>query len=164
MTLRNISFLLVTLLTSWRALSHSAKPKEPACNDAMTFCWYPDDVTAQGNRWANEDPKQNIEVGITIRCVKSLNVCIRARTYKQVLNKSLTVTGIELMPITHWDNEQITAKAENYDYEPCDRDSYVINRLDRSVLMISSPEPGADRPGCSNLLGKPRTVTYRLSQ
>jgi hypothetical protein len=163
MTLRTISFLAITILPGWRALPQGSKQNK-ACNEAMTFCWYADDVTAQGNRWVNQDPKQNIEVGITIRCVKSLNVCIRARTYKQALNKNLTVTGIELMPITHWDAQQIRANAEDYDWEPCDRDSFIINRLDRSVLMISSPGPKADTSACTGILGKPRTVTYKLSQ
>ena len=141
----------------------SAQQKK-SCDENLNFCWYDDEVTVQGNRWVSEDHKDTLEVGLTFRCVKPLNLCIRARSYHNFTDKNLIVTNIELMPITHWDSQQVATKAENYDWEPCERDLYVINRSDRTVLLISSPGPKSDTPACTGIHGKPRTVTYRLSQ
>ena len=140
----------------------SAQQKK-SCDENLNFCWYDDEVTVQGNRWVSEDHKDTLEVGLTFRCVKPLNLCIRARSYHNLTDNNLIVTNIELMPITHWDSQQVATKAENYDSEPCGRDSYVINRSDRTVLLISSPGPQSDTPACTGIHGKPRTVTYRLS-
>jgi hypothetical protein len=49
-------------------------------------------------------------------------------------------------------------------YEPREKESYIINKLDRTVLMIDSPGPRADSQGCMGVLGKPKTVVYKLQQ
>jgi len=82
----------------------SAQQTKAACDKDMTFCWYSEEVIAQGNRWVSQDGKKVLEVSQTFRCVKSLNLCVRSRSYHQVLHENLIVTSIELMPITHWDN------------------------------------------------------------
>ena len=154
----------ILLLVVIAVCSALPQQKKPACDNDTSFCWYDDEVDAWGNRWIADDPKANIEVGIAIRCVKNLRVCIRARSFKNTLDKNLTVTNIELMPVSRWDPEQITANAENYNWEPCERDSYIINRVDRSVILVSSPGPKSETSGCVGVHGKARTVTYKLGQ
>jgi len=56
----------------------STQEKKAACNDAQTFWWYESEVITQGNRWVSQDPNETLEVGLTFRCVNSLNICARA--------------------------------------------------------------------------------------
>jgi hypothetical protein len=130
----------------------------------MSFCWYGDEVDAWGNRWVNADPKKSMEVAIAFRCVKNMGICIEAHAHHIPANGKSLVTAIELLPVKHWDSQQITADAESFDWEPCERDSYIINRDDRSVTLVASPGPKADTDGCMGVLGKPATTIFKLEQ
>ena len=154
-------FSLVALVSVHCCAQQKPIPKKSACDDTMKFCWYDDEVQAWGQRWVSQEKKDTLEVSVAFRCLKSLGVCIQAHSHKF---SDTILTSVELMPVTHWDNQQITAKAENYDGEPCDLDTYVINRVDRTVLLISSSGPMADTSACTNIFGKPRTLTFKLSQ
>ena len=99
-------------------------------------------------------------VHAAIRCVKRMRVCIYSHTHNSL---GKPITAIEILPVKRWSVEQITADMENQ-FEPCEKDSYIINKLDRTVLMISSPGPRAESQGCMGVLGKPKTVVYKLQQ
>jgi hypothetical protein len=141
-----------------------AQHKRKPCDESMSFCWYGDEVDAWGNRWVNADPKKSMEVAIAFRCVKNMGICIEAHAHHIPANGKSLVTAIELLPVKHWDSQQITADAESFDWEPCERDSYIINRDDRSVTLVASPGPKADTDGCMGVLGKPATTIFKLEQ
>ena len=141
-----------------------AQRKKQPCDETMSFCWYDNEVEAWGNRWLNADSRMSMEVGIAFRCVKNMGVCIEAHAHRIPANGQSLVTAIELLRVTHWDGQQITANAESFDWEPCERDSYIINRTDRSVTLVASPGPKADTDACMGILGKPVTMTYKLGQ
>lgn len=145
-------------------LQAQSSDKKSACDNNMTFCWYGDEVEAWGSKWLSADGKDVIQAGLAFRCFKNVGICIRARATEFPKDSKHIINNIEISKVTHWDNQQITAQSENYDWEPCDRDSYIINRVDKSVMLISSPGPRAETSACTNILGKPRTVTYRLNQ
>lgn len=143
-------------------------PKADACNKDLTFCWYgpyadeSDEVEAWGNRWSTDDPSEKpLEVNTEVRCVKRLHVCLKAGSQKAL---GQIITKVDILPVTRWDSEQITADGEGNSVEPCERNTFVVSRVDGTVLMISSPGPRADSSGCRGVLGKPKTVTYKLTQ
>lgn len=139
------------------------------CDKETTFCWYgpyqdgSDEVDAWGDRWVAQDKSEkSLEISTAIRCVKRIGLCIYASS--QIVLGSRRVTKVDLLPITRWDNAQITADGESASREPCDRDSYLINKGDRSVTLVSSPGPKAESSGCTAFMGKPKTVVYRLQR
>jgi hypothetical protein len=73
------------------------------------------------------------------------------------------MTKIDILPVTRWDSEQITADGEDT-LDPCERDTFLISRVDGTVLMIATPGPRADSSDCRAVLGEPKTVTYKLTQ
>src|SRR5690348_1466326 len=108
-------------------VGHSAAQTPPyskACDNQMNFCWYDDELQAFGKQWRSDDGKDKLDVVTAFRCLKNARICIHAHTHHFKFYDSI-VTNIEIMPVTHWDNEQITAKAEGYEWEPCDRNTYV---------------------------------------
>jgi hypothetical protein len=128
----------------------------------MAFCWYGDDVEVWGRRWVPQDPSEKpIEESSGLRCVKGLNICALARS---VIVGEKNFVGIEMLQVTRWDAQHITADGENSGVEPCEKDSYILNKLDQTVLLIASPGPKSDTPACSKFMGKPKTVIYKLSQ
>jgi hypothetical protein len=134
----------------------------------MTFCWYgpytdgSDEVDAWGQRWVpKESSETTIEASTAIRCLKNLKICIQSSSHT-IGGK--TRVNVEVLPVTRWDSQQVMADGESVVWEPCERDSFIINRVDRSVLMVSSPGPEANSKGCTGVLGKARTVVYTLSQ
>lgn len=147
------------------ALSFGQTQKHDPCDQQVTFCWYgpyvdgSDEVTAWGEKWAPQDSSEKVmQVQMAIRCVKKMSVCLKARTH-DVFGKS--ITNIEILPVKSWNAQQITADMEDQ-FDPCEKDSYIINKLDRTVLMIVSPGPRADSSGCTGVFGKPKTVVYRM--
>lgn len=139
--------------------------KHDPCDQALTFCWYgpyddgSDEVTAWGEKWTPQGSSEKaMQVHTAVRCVKKMGICIKSATHN-LFGKS--ITNIEVLPVKSWSAQQITADMEDQ-FEPCEKDSYIINKMDRSVMMISSPGPRADSSGCTGVLGKPKTVVYKL--
>ncbi len=152
-------------LLSLSALSSGQRSKHDPCDQETTFCWYgpygdgSDEVTAWGEKWTPQDSSEKaMEVHTAIRCIKKMNVCMKSATHN-LFGKS--ITNIEVLPVRSWSAQQITADMEDQ-FEPCEKDLYIINKMDRSVVMISSPGPRADSSGCTGVLGKPKTVVYKL--
>ncbi len=71
------------------------------------------------------------------------------------------MTSVDFLTVSKWDSAALTAEGE---YDPCEKNLYIINRKDHSVLLISSPGKSAEGRGCKGILGEPKTVTYKLSQ
>ena len=141
--------------------------EEDPCDKAMTFCWYgpykdgSDEVKVWGHHWIANDQSKPIDFRTAIRCVKRLHVCMKA---EDVTFSGNTIMRIEVLPVTSWTAVQVKAEGESAGLEPCDRESYIINKADKATLMISSPGPQADTPNCTAALGKPKTTVYRLTQ
>jgi len=162
--------LMATLFAlSQSVLGQASSRQSEPCDKEMNFCWYDpypdgsDEVEAWGDRWISQDKNEkNFEISSEIRCVKKLGVCMYASS--QLVFGSKRITKIDLLQITRWDNNQITADGENASREPCDRDSYIINRGDHSVTMVSSPGPRAESSSCTAVMGKPKTVIYKLAR
>ncbi len=137
------------------------------CNETMTFCWYgvedvsDPQVTAHGNRWSSQDKDEKPFEWITeVRCLKDSKLCILARNQK-VLNGSQT--NIDLYRIEEWSSYQIRAIGES-DFphgKECEIDTLMLNRVEGSVSMLSTPGPGAATKGCMGIM-KPKTVVYKL--
>lgn len=158
-----IACLLVFIATSGAQERRSAQPSEPdACDQRLTFCWYGEEVEAWGHRWAPQDPSEKpIEMSVDVRCIKSLRICAKARAFSM---GGKIEASVEILPVTRWTPDQITADGESAGTDPCERDTYIISRVDRTVLLVATPGPKADTPTCANFMGKPKTVTYKLSQ
>lgn len=139
------------------------------CNKTMTFCWYGvEDVsdpqaTANGNRWTTQDKEEKPFEWITmVRCLKDSKLCILARNQK-VFNGSQT--NIDLYRIEEWSSYEIRAIGEN-DFpkgKECEIDTLMLNRVEGSVSMLSTPGPAATKV-CKGPWGtiKPKTVVYNL--
>jgi hypothetical protein len=151
----------IVLLACISALAQTKNSQKSPCNDQMSFCWYGDEVEAWGSRWVPQDASEKpLETSTEVRCLKKLGICADANS-RTVAGKLFT--KVEILRITRWNRQQITADGENSMSNPCERDSYVINRVDNSVLLIVSPGPESATEACKNILGKPRTIVYKLS-
>jgi len=140
------------------------------CNDTMTFCWYGvedvsnPEVTAHGNRLTTQDKDEKPFEWVTaVRCLKDSKLCILARNQK-IMNGSQT--NIDLYRIDAWSSYEIRAVGEN-DFphgKECEIDTLVLNRVEGSVSMLSTPGPAAATKICAGPLGtiKPKTVVYKL--
>jgi hypothetical protein len=101
----------------------------------VTFCWYgpyedgSDEVTAWGEKWAppQDSAEKVMDVHTAIRCVKKMKVCLKSATHN-IGGKP--ITNIEILPVKSWSAQQITADMEDQ-LDPCEKDSYIINKLDR---------------------------------
>jgi hypothetical protein len=148
------------------ALSLGQTQRHDPCDQQVTFCWYgpyedgSDEVTAWGEKWASpqDSAEKVMDVHTAIRCVKKMKVCLKSATHN-IGGKP--ITNIEILPVKSWSAQQITADMEDQ-LDPCEKDSYIISKLDRTVLLISSPGPRADSSGCTGVLGKPKTVVFKL--
>ena len=136
-----------------------------ACDSGLTFCWYgpysdgSDEVEATGDRWMpQEASEKSIEWPSHVRCLKKYGICVDASS-PTVLGK--ITTTVEILSITGWDSQQVTAERND---DPCERNTLILSKLDRSVLLVSSPGRRGDSEACGTTLGKPKTVIYRLSQ
>jgi hypothetical protein len=157
------TLVLVSLLF-WASGATQTKnsTKSDPCNQTMAFCWYGDEVEAWGRHWVAQDPSEKpIESSSGIRCIKRLSICAKAVS-DFAFGKNFV--GIEILTVTHWDAQQITADGENRTADQCEKDTYILNKLDRTVLLVASPGPKSDTPACSNIVGKPKTVVYKLTQ
>lgn len=136
--------------------------KSDPCDQNMAFCWYGDEVEAWGSHWVAQDPSEKpLESSSGIRCIKRLAICAKAVSN---IGFGKNFVGIEILPVTRWDAQQITADGENRTVDQCEKDAYILNKLDRTVLLIASPGPKSDTQACSNIVGKPKTVVYKLAQ
>jgi len=160
--LRLISVLALLFWLFAPTTSAQSKDAKP-CNENMTFCWYNDDVDAWGTLWKSDDPaEKSLEQVTEVRCVQRLHVCIKARNQK--VNFGLpSVTNIDLYNVRSWDGTQIRAVMDEQIDPDCEQDTLVINRVDRSVVIISSPGPRGNEKRCTGLMGQPKTVVYRLT-
>jgi hypothetical protein len=137
------------------------------CNKTVTFCWYgvedvsDPQVMAYGNRWTSQDKEEKPLEWITeVRCVKDLNLCILARNQK-MMNGSQT--NIDLYRIEDWSTVQIRTigKGDGPKGKECEVDTLLLNRVEGSVSMLSTPGPAAATKGCMGIM-KPKTVVYKL--
>jgi len=160
--MKNIFAIVLFLFFIATTASRTKSQEKPnPCNENMTFCWYGEEVQAWGNSWVAQDQTEKpLNISLEIRCIKKFGICALAAAQLVMGNK--IVTKVDILPITHWDTNQITADGENPSKDPCEKDSYILNRVDRAVLYISSPGPKSDfTPVCK---GKPKTVVYKLSR
>ena len=163
MNMNKFILVLVSVLFCASGVSQTKNPtKSDPCDQGMTFCWYGDEVEAWGGRWVAQDPSEkSLGSSSGIRCIKRLGVCAKAVSD---IASGKNFVGIEIPPVTRWDAQQITADGENRTVDQCEQDAYILNRLDRTVLLIVSPGPKSDTPACSNIVGKPKTVVYKLAR
>jgi hypothetical protein len=170
---------LIASLAAWAFIAAFASPQQPQqkypvqssdpnCNEVFTFCWYgaedvPDpQVMAYGNRWTTQDKEEVPLEWITeVRCLKDSKLCILARNQK-VLNGSQT--NIDLYRIEEWSKVQIRAIGETAfpKGRECEIDTLILNRVERSVSMLSAPGPAGATKACMGIIEKPKTVVYKL--
>ena len=135
------------------------------CNEKMTFCWYPDEVDAWGSLWKTDDPTEKSLQEVTeVRCVKRLNVCIKARNQQNPAAASSSLTNIDLFNVRMWNDTKIEAVMDEQVTPECEQDLLVMNRAERSAIIISSPGPRGDEKHCKDFMGPPKTVVYRLTE
>jgi hypothetical protein len=138
------------------------------CDKTLTFCWYgvedvsDPQVMVYGNRWTTQDKDEKPFEWITeVRCLKESKLCILARNQK-VLNGS--VTNIDLYRIEEWSSYEIRAIGES-DFpkgRECEINTLMLNRVEGSVSMLLAPGPAAATKTCVGIIGKPKTVVYKL--
>lgn len=141
---------------------------EEACNKNMTFCWYgpyqdgSDEVDAWGNQWKTDDPTEKSLNQVTeVRCIKRLHVCIKARNQQTFRGGSLT--NIDLYNVRSWSDVKVQAIFDESADPQCEQDTLVLNRVERSAIIINNPGPRGNEKGCLALMGPPKTVVYRLT-
>jgi len=137
----------------------NANAPQTACN--RRFCWSQSEVDAQGDTWFSEGTADTLRFGVALRCLKRFNVCILAQAAHHAFDEKVILNRIELLPVTHWDNEKITAKSE-HSGEPCVQRSYEIIRTDRAVYMTDNPGKAAGSSRCGTNDRADRTNRYRL--
>lgn len=168
------SFAVLAFITSFASPQRQQKyPWQYAdtqCSKGMTFCWYgvedvsDPQVTAHGNRWSSwssQDKEEKPLEWITeVRCLKGLKLCILARNQK--VNKG-SQTNIDLYRIEEWGTVQIRAIGENDspNGKECEIDTLMLNRVEGSVSLLSTPGPAAATEPCMGIM-KPKTVVYKL--
>ena len=76
------------------------------------------------------------------------------------------VTNIDLYQIEQWSSYEIRAKGENEfpQGKECEIDTLMLNRVEGSMSMLSTPGPAAATKVCAGPFGtiKPKTVVYTL--
>jgi hypothetical protein len=150
--------LLIALLLSPASPQNTKPPSktEPACNGSLSFCWSDTYVEIKGNRWVSQDASEKPLVQDTlIHCFKEYKFCFMAT------DRPSAIPGInriysDLLQIVRWNDSQIIASSE--DAFGCGRNTYILSRSDRNVVVISGPGPNTDRQVCT----EPKTITYRL--
>jgi len=139
------------------------------CDKNMTFCWYGSEdvsdpqVTAWGNRWTTDEKGERPFEWITeVRCLKDYKLCILARNQKLIVGSG-SQTNIDLYRIEEWRSYQIRAIAESDlpHGKECEIDTLLLNRVEGSVSMLSTPGPAAATKACTGIM-KPKTVVYKL--
>jgi hypothetical protein len=159
------SLFCFCLLFPHRLLALS--PRSDDCNRYMTFCWYgpyadgSDDVEVKGTIWQPDDPTEKpIKEVLEIRCVKRLRICILARNEPGIL-AGTSYTNIDLFNVSSWSNSEIRAVMEETRPD-CEQDELQINRPEQSAVLISSPGSSGAEKTCTNWMGQPKTIMYRL--
>jgi hypothetical protein len=169
-----VTMVLVVLLFTSAAWTQNARKKYPwqanntNCNATFTLCWYgagevsDPEVTAWGNRWVTQDKEEKPFEWITeVRCVQKQHLCIFAHNRGFGVGKSRT--EIDLYQVQEWSDYQIRAIGEN-DFpqgHECEIDTLLLNRVDGSVSMLTTPGPAASTKGCTVLMTL-KTVMYSL--
>lgn len=163
-------FVVLFATVGWPQSTPKKYPWEvegTSCAKGLTFCWYGSErvsdpqVTAYGTRWVSQDKEEKLLEWVTeVRCLKSLNVCVLARSEKR---REGTLTYIELYRIQEWSELQIRAVAEDAfpPYTECTIDSLLLNRADASVSRLSVPSVAGTIGPCT-LIAKPKTTMYKL--
>src|SRR5215472_6167370 len=162
-----IAFAAIAAVAAGQSKKYPWQKEGTHCDKAMTFCWYgAEDVSdaqviAYGNRWVAQEKDEKPSEWITeVRCLKDYKLCILARNQK-VLNGSQT--NIDLHRIVEWTSVQIRAIGES-DFphgKECEIDTLLLNRVEGSVSMLSTPGPAAATKACMGNM-KPKTVVYKL--
>jgi hypothetical protein len=164
---RAILLFVFTALAAEQSQKYPWQHGNTHCNETMTFCWYGAEdtsdpqVTASGNRWTSQDKdEKSIEWITAVRCLKDSKLCIVARNQK-VMNGSQT--SIDLYRIEEWGSVQVRAIGES-DWpsgKECEIDTLILNRVEGSVSMLSTPGPVAATKACTGIM-KAKTVVYKL--
>jgi hypothetical protein len=63
------------------------------------------------------------------------------------------VTNADLYQIIRWDSNQITVRGE---VDPCETETYLINKLDRTVFLVSAPGEKANTSAVRVFWANPR--------
>lgn len=170
MRLTILLILFSVVAASGQSQKYPWQSGDTNCDKTFTFCWYgvedasAAEVTAYGNRWLSQDKDEKPFEWITeVRCLKNSKLCILARNQK-AMNGSQT--NIDLYRIEAWSSYEIRAVGEN-DYpqgKECEIDTLILNRVEGSVSMLSTPGPAAATKVCKGPFGtvKPKTVVYKL--
>jgi hypothetical protein len=156
-------FLLVLSAIAQKRSAPAESNRTIPCDKYMKFCWYSDEVDAWGTLWRSDDStEKSLEQVTEVRCVKRLHVCIKARNQK-VGAGFLSATNIDLYNVREWNETEVRAVMDEQIDPECETDTLVVNRVEQSVLTISSPGPGGSEKRCTNMMGQPKTVVYRLT-
>src|SRR5262245_37432538 len=153
----------LSLLMLLSTVSLFAQTKPEPCTKDLSFCWFEnsdgdDSITASGDIWIAQDKAEKpIDISVEIRCFRKLKFCTYG--YSQTFGKKI-ITKVDLLDITHWDSNQVTLRGPTV---PCEIDTFTINKLDKTVFMMSAPGNGANRSSCKGVLGEPKTIIYKLS-
>jgi hypothetical protein len=135
---------------------------QEGCNEKRTFCWHSDEVEAWGELWKSDDPsKKPLEQVTEVRCVKKLHVCIKARNQQRHFGLP-SLTNIDLYNVRSWDHTQIRAVMDEALDSECEQDTLLVNLVEQSATLISSPGPQGNEKHCTNFIGPPKTVVWRL--
>jgi len=153
------SIISLVLFSSWIAVPTLFA----TCNKSMTFCSYSDEVDAWGTIWKSDDlSEKSLEQVTEVRCVQRLHVCIKARNQK-LPSGSSTATNIDLYNVRSWNDTEIRAVMDEQIDPDCEQDTLVINLVEQSAITISSPGPKGNEKRCTEQMGPPKTVVYRLA-
>jgi hypothetical protein len=134
-----------------------SSPQTTACDKTLSFCWFDDKVEASGNRWVPTDPSEKqLVYDVTLNCLKQIRTCIVASKYP-----SESRIAVHLWTVTSWDSVRVVAENSNVP-DLCEHETIVVTRADRTTLLLSGPGREADKPVCTNFMGKPKTVVYKL--
>ena len=139
------------------------------CTERMTFCWYGSEivsdpeVTAYGNRWVTQDKDERpLEWVTEVRCIQKMRVRILARNQKIGRGSH---TNIDLYGVEEWSDYQIrtvgVGDAPRGSGNECEIDSFLLNRAEGSVSMLTIPGPAATTKVCLGVF-KPKTVIFKL--
>lgn len=156
--MKKLLLLVVLLLSGLGLASSTDMPLGSLCSKSQDFCWLGDEVDTYGQRWV-QDNGETLAGPVSIRCMKAFRVCSMAENVKVGTE---TVIRLEMLTVVRWEKSRLVARAEHYEFEPCQRSTYIFNRSDESVILMIEPGPRASGKACTNVVGEPKTAIYRL--
>lgn len=96
-----------------------------------------------------------------IECYRDWKLCVDGHAYLlKGFGGGVDLVGkLDVFQMKSWDKFEIVA--DSIYPTPCERDTLHINRQEKSVTLVSTPAYQNDKT-CQGLLGKPKTVDFRL--